>query len=492
MAARAEPVLSLNLRLLLVGLASSGIYLFLLSNWWLWDHFPPDDKGPLAVKGNVIEYGLAVTGLFALYALACWLASRISGKGWSALLVFGFPIGIAGILLLAFPTTSGDIFYYMMSGRIFWEHGDSPFVSLMANYPEDSYLYYVDPFQRLDASPYGPLWTLASGLPALLPQGNPELVLIGYKALSTAAFLATAAVIWLILGELRPQQRLLGVTLFAWNPLLLLMVASNGHNDAVMMFFAVLALYFAIKNRWQLAIPLLIASALVKYVTLLLLPFFLYYAWRQTAAGNRRTFWLGIVAGLGVAVAVFAPLWEGFDTFDSQTNNQRSWFITSFAELAFYTLDRFSSMNIALQAARALAALGFFVLYLLLLLRLRARKDDLVTVSCLALFLYVLFGSTLFYPWYMVWVLSFAACLTTGVWAWSAYLLSFTAVFLELITVVGTQFQFMDGSPAIRSGLAVLVGLAPPATLWAYLAWRHRAWDWRPQHRRLEMAAEVS
>jgi len=62
-----------------------------------------------------------------------------------------------------------------------------------------------------------------------------------------------------------------------------------------------------------------------------------------------------------------------------------------------------------------------------------------------------------------------------------------------MVEILGTQFDLLEGSPAVRSGLAVLVGLAPPALLWINLAWRHWVWDWRDlRHARLEVAAEVT
>ncbi len=62
------------------------------------------------------------------------------------------------------------------------------------------------------------------------------------------AYLGSAALIYLILKQRQPRWAVAGTIAFAWNPLVLLAVAQNGHNDIVMIFF-LLAAVWALVHR---------------------------------------------------------------------------------------------------------------------------------------------------------------------------------------------------------------------------------------------------
>src|SRR5581483_1710037 len=63
---------------------------------------------------------------------------------------------------------------------------------------------------------------------------------------------------------------------FGLNPLVLIETFVSGHNDIVMMFFAVWALYLLQKKKIIFAFSVLLLSILIKYSTLFLLPVYLY------------------------------------------------------------------------------------------------------------------------------------------------------------------------------------------------------------------------
>ena len=63
-----------------------------------------------------------------------------------------------------------------------------------------------------------------------------------------------------------------GALLFGWSPFVVFRAVGNGHNDIVMMAFALgLRLYVAMQGRWRWAMPLLALSILVKFSTALYL-----------------------------------------------------------------------------------------------------------------------------------------------------------------------------------------------------------------------------
>jgi len=71
------------------------------------------------------------------------------------------------------------------------------------------------------------------------------------------------------------------VLCFGWNPLVLWETAGNGHNDSLMMMFALLAILCLLSEVWPLAFTFLACSVLVKYVSLVLLPVFIVWLLRR-------------------------------------------------------------------------------------------------------------------------------------------------------------------------------------------------------------------
>src|SRR5205823_10504562 len=106
--------------------------------------------------------------------------------------------------------------------------------------------------------------------------------------------------------------------LYAWNPLVLIETAGSGHNDAAMMTFALLGLLLATRGRLLWGLAALVLSVLVKYLTALLLLFYVLHALgRQPTRGRAAALAakMGAVGGLLVG-ALFVPFWAGPDSLD--------------------------------------------------------------------------------------------------------------------------------------------------------------------------------
>jgi hypothetical protein len=131
-----------------------------------------------------------------------------------------------------------------------------------------------------------------------------------------AAFALTAWLVYLTVRRTRPAWALAAFVFVAWNPLLLFESAANGHNDTLMLAFTALALYLASRRHWAGVFPALAAAALIKYVTGLLGPLLLVWAWRSSRSAEER--WrivLGLILGLALTVVMYVPFWEGMHTF---------------------------------------------------------------------------------------------------------------------------------------------------------------------------------
>ncbi|MBU1322856.1 hypothetical protein KKE75_02250, partial [Patescibacteria group bacterium] len=76
-----------------------------------------------------------------------------------------------------------------------------------------------------------------------------------------------------LVQRLFPQQQW-RFWLFALNPLVLVETFINGHNDVVMMFFALLSYWFFLNSKKFRSLLFLLLSASIKYATIVLLPLF--------------------------------------------------------------------------------------------------------------------------------------------------------------------------------------------------------------------------
>lgn len=465
------------LSLLALGCGSAAVYYFAIARrWWLWDMLErPRRELVFLIRydwEDTARFGAVVAGVFALYALACW-ASAMRGPRWLDGLVF-LMAALGGVALLgSYPVTSNDVFYYIMSGRIFWIHGGNPLVDTPIQYPWDPYLFYSD--WQASPAPYGPVWILSLGLAQLVPDRDPEVVVISYKALALGFHLLTGLAVWALAGRIAPERQRLAATFYAWNPLLLFATAVDGHNDVLMMFLAVLALYFAVQERWYLAMPAAALSVLSKYVTVVTVPLLLYYGWQRTRRAGRWSLALGTALALGVGMAALAPFWEGLDTFRATATDERTWLYVSLPETLYFGLNDVMPPLQAVRVARALGAALFLVPYLAFLFRLRPEPEHLVRSSYHALLFYLLIASGIFNPWYITWVVALAAPLAdrAALVAGAFTLLGFMAAHRGPMLLL--QFQrHLHMSPG-RPLMAVVV-MVPVAALWLGLE-AHHVWE---------------
>ena len=140
-----------------------------------------------------------------------------------------------------------------------------------------------------------------------------------YRLVVNLGHLASVVLFALAARGLQGRMALPSTVLFAWSPLMLFEFAGDGHNDALMLTLVLLAVLAWMRGWMPVAIGLLAASAMVKYVTLLTIPLFLALWVRQQPTWRRRL----IVCGLGativsaVAAVFYAPWFVGEATFSA-------------------------------------------------------------------------------------------------------------------------------------------------------------------------------
>jgi alpha-1,6-mannosyltransferase len=180
---------------------------------------------------------LAALGVAWLVAVVC--ASRVP-----AAIVWSAVAATHVVLLLGPPLSLTDVFNYLHYGRMPATYGVNPYAALPLTVRQDP-AYHFSNWHHLP-SPYGPLLTLLTE--ALAPFSLPAAYWI-WKGLMLAAALGTLALVAFAARRLggSPQA---AVVLVGLNPLVLVYGVGGAHNEPLVLLCGVAAVALAIVG-WQ-------------------------------------------------------------------------------------------------------------------------------------------------------------------------------------------------------------------------------------------------
>jgi len=174
------------------------------------------------------------------------------------------------ILAFSYNAFSYDLFNYIFDAKIVTHYFQNPYLHKALDYPGDPMLSFMHWTHRL--YPYGPVWIGLTipmsfiGLQFFLP------TFFLFKIFISACFLGTVYFIGKILQKSEPKNELFGIAFFALNPLVIVESLVSAHNDIVMMFFGLWAVYLLMNMRYVRSIILFALSVGVKFATAAIFP----------------------------------------------------------------------------------------------------------------------------------------------------------------------------------------------------------------------------
>ncbi len=188
---------------------------------------------------------------------------------------FGLIILITALILLfSYPAMlSYDIFNYIATSKVLFFYQENPYIIMPIEFVGDPLLSFTHAANKIAL--YGPSWILMSGIPFLFGFSNFILILFNFKLLISLFYIGTIFLIW------KMTNRLVSIGLFAFNPLVVLETLVSGHNDIVMIFFALLSFILLMKNKIKLSVLFFLLSVFIKYATIVLLPIFVYVFFKK-------------------------------------------------------------------------------------------------------------------------------------------------------------------------------------------------------------------
>jgi alpha-1,6-mannosyltransferase len=263
-------------------------------------------------------YIVAVLGLLAAYDRVVWLARRNTWSAWGRRMALGLPVLFYLSFLFGTPYFSSDLFSYAAYGFIGTLPGGNPYYQEGRTIAETAFgLDLISLGWRGSAlSPYGPIWNLLMTGVVRFAQEAVQVVFLT-KVIVVAATLGSAVAADRILAQIRPAYRLAGTVAVLWNPVLVILLAGEGHNDALVMLLVLTSLALTVQHHPFGGTVVQAAAVLTKYLPILLLPLQVAYWWRTTSDRRHLLRDLVIAAGLAViaAIALYAPVWLGAATF---------------------------------------------------------------------------------------------------------------------------------------------------------------------------------
>ncbi|HVT01389.1 MAG TPA: polyprenol phosphomannose-dependent alpha 1,6 mannosyltransferase MptB [Patescibacteria group bacterium] len=204
--------------------------------------------------------------LFFLYGATLKLAKENVLRSKTLWIII---IGLCIALFLSYNAFSYDIFNYIFDAKILVHYGQSPYEHKALDYPGDPMLSFMHWTHR--TYPYGPFWLVLTVPLYFIGFGYFIVTFYLFKLLMLGSFLGSAFFIEKIAKKLK-KNSLMVLAAFALNPLVIIESLVSSHNDIVMIFFSLVALYLFLEKKYIKSVISLTLSIAIKFATALLLP----------------------------------------------------------------------------------------------------------------------------------------------------------------------------------------------------------------------------
>jgi hypothetical protein len=388
--------------------------------------------------------------LFALYGIACLLSRNGFGRERNALFVIAAGALLFRVTLLGIGVNSSPEALGTPRGLRSDVQGESVVHGHLFLFDDDLWRYLwdghvsaagVNPYQyppndpSLDQLPdttqgrrwseirsrvnhpdlptvYPPLAQLVFRFAHWIAPGS----ILAFKSIVCLVDLIAALFIALTLRAMNCAMT--GVVLYAWNPLVITMIAGSGHIDALAATAIAATIYFLVRKRPKIAGVTLALAVAGKLAPVVLLPLMIKrLRWRGTAIFLVAL--LGIYLPFSGAASVLRNL--GVYVYQWQFNS--GWFHTLNWLLSFVVSD-------PSYVARVMS--GFIILAVTLWLALHNRQgilEQFLSSAATTLGVFLILNPTIM-PWYVIWLLPLAVIARQQIWIYFSALVCLSVLMM--------------------------------------------------------------
>ena len=393
------------------------------------------------------QFGYYLLAAHIIWGMALYISRE--GRHLSTPLILLSAIIIRLCLVSGFPVLEDDIYRYLWDGFLTSRLGSAYGLPPAMFFPGTDLPQTMQPILGLVSYPdiatvYGPLSELLFAAAHVIAPGQ----IWPIKAIILCFDIACLV---LLAQWLSPRKLLL----ISWCPLLLFQFALNAHIDIIAIALLMAGVHFILrKSRWWLA-PLCLALAVsVKIFALLAAPFLL-LRWRQA------------VVFVAVLATLYLPvLLSGHSEFDGLSAISQQWnFNSLYALIANSLLDSRMTQWLSLT----LLGTGVMVIYYYYG---RSTVISRRLYGCFISYTLLLLLLPALNPWYLAWLLLFAA-FTDHTWPW----VFAVVIWLSLLTGINLQQDSLGLYEMPGATILLEFAIVATAPLWA-ISWKIFR-DWR-------------
>lgn len=174
------------------------------------------------------------------------------------------------VLFFSYPAFSHDIFNYMFDAKIITIYNANPYYHKATDFPLDQWVRFMHWTHR--TYPYGPLWLGVTVPFSYIGLGKFIPTLVLFKIMFSLFHIGNMYLIYKITQLFPTKNRLMALTAFALNPLVLTESLLSPHNESVMLFFLLVSIYMGLINRHIYSLIFLACSVGIKFITIVALP----------------------------------------------------------------------------------------------------------------------------------------------------------------------------------------------------------------------------
>lgn len=445
-------------RLIIAGLTMELLYLF----------YRLGNGSPAQI---VIKYMVIYGGAFLVMMVSYRLVEEREFSRFFFVIVLGFALVFGLTLVASPPDQSDDIYRYVWDGKL--QHfGISPYTYA----PDDPALakYHSETLPALVNFPHiKSIYPPVGQLLFRVSYGLFGESVTGMKLLFLLAAMGSICLFYSILKTRGSDPRWL--LFFAWNPLVIMETAINGHLDILMVFFILLCLWLFYKGKTVFSGIALACAVLTKLIPIIFLPVFLLffiYNHEEHEEHQENEGWNGVFKRIleffvpqVLTIAVFYAFYfeSASNMFLTVVNYSTKWY---FNNPMFNVILAVFERN---ETAHVVSFSLFVLVFIVILVKVKPLEKQLFYAAGA----FVLLNPTI-HPWYLM-ILLALLCIRrnpvvvlwsglivisyvvvyryklTGVWEDSWLLMSLE--YLPLLAfLIFSRFNYFSSSDIIRSG----------------------------------------
>ena len=191
-------------------------------------------------KGLKYLFSAPIVLMYVCYVVGLKYVPRLPAR-WAIMAI----LAVQAIMFLSPPLALTDIFNYVNYGRMEVVHNLNPYTTIPVLEPHNDPSYVLSNWHKL-LSPYGPLFTLITF--AVVPLG----VAASFWMLKGLLMLTSLGIVLLVWHSARLVGRdpVRAIVFVGLNPIVLVWGLGGDHNDFLMMFCVVLGFYLLLRAKY--------------------------------------------------------------------------------------------------------------------------------------------------------------------------------------------------------------------------------------------------